>query len=119
MTQAKLWFKKRTTRGTGRKVHGKTSLSAKNLSREIYKNQRWYSHFLLKFLICGLLGLVWLRVGLSINLLGHQISIFPIGVLIGIILLALERVPAYRAVGLIILLFTATSSFIWPIGLVL
>ncbi len=119
MTKQKLWFKKRTTRGGGRPVNGKTKLSAKNLTREVYKNQRWYSHFLLKFVICAALGLVWLRVGFAVEIGGHAISIFPIGAVVGLIVLLFEKVAKYRWIELTILILAAAASFFWPIGIVL
>jgi len=119
MSKQKLWFKKRTTRGGGREVGGKTQLSRKNLTREIYKNQRWYSHFLLKFVVCGLLGLVWLQVGFAVDIGGHVVSIFPLGFVVGLLVLALEKVAKYRWVEFAILLAVMLMSFFWPIGLVL
>lgn len=124
MLKEKLWLKKRTSRGRNangksREVRGRTKISAKNLSREIYKNQRWYSHFLLKFVICALLGLIWIRVGFVVNLFGHSISIVPLGLIFGIIILALEKITKYRVIELIILLIFAIASFIWPIGIVI
>ena len=119
MAKQKLWFKKRTTRGMGRAVNGKTKMTPKNLTREIYKNQHWYSHFLLKFVICALLGIFWIQVGFAVNIAGHEVSIFPIGAAIGLIVLAFERVVMYRFVELAILIITAAASFLWPIGIVL
>ena len=119
MTKQKLWLKKRTTRGAGRKTNGKTKMTPKNLSREIYKNQHWYSHFLLKFVICAGLGIIWIQVGFAINIAGHEVSIFPIGAVIGLIVLAFERVVKYRFVELAILIVAAAASFLWPIGIVL
>ena len=121
MTKPKLWLKKRTSRGKNdagepRKVTAKPKLSAKNFQREVYKNQRWYSHFLLKFVICALLGLVWLRIGFKIPLLGY---IFPLGFCVGLLVLALEKFAKYRLVELAILLVVATASFFWAIGIIL
>ena len=122
MTKQKLWLKKRTTRGKSpsgksREVNGKTKLTAKNLSREVYKNQKWYSHFLLKFVICALIGMVWLRVGFVINIAGHAVSIIPLGLIVGLLILLLEKVAKYRWVEFAILLATATVGFLWPIGI--
>jgi len=124
MPKQKLWLKKRTTRGRddrgiSRKVVGKPELSRKNAVRELYKNQKWYSHFLLKFVACALLGLIWLEVGFAINLFGHSISIFPLGFILGLLILPLERVAKYRLVEFMILFAVATVSFFWPIGIIL
>ena len=119
MSKQKLWFKKRTTRGSGRTVNGKTKMTPQNLTREIYKNQHWYSHYLLKFVICAVLGIVWIRVGFVVNMFGHEVSIFPIGAVIGLIVLAFERVVKYRFIEFFILLTAAIVTFLWPIGIVL
>jgi hypothetical protein len=121
MAKQKLWLKKRTSRGkndggNSRKVENSPKFSRKNLTREIYKNQRWYSHFLLKFVACALVGLIWLQVGFAVQIFGHSVSVFPLGFVLGLMVLALEKVAKYRLIELAILLIFATASFLWPIG---
>ena len=115
MSKQKLWFKKRTTRGSGREVKGKTKLTPKNLNREIYKNQRVYSHFLLKFVVFSILGLVWFRLGAPIG----RIEVIPVGLIIGLIIAIFERFRIGRGIEIVILLAAALISYFTPIGLVL
>jgi len=115
MTKQKLWLKKRTTRGRGREVRGKTKLTPKNLNREIYKNQRIYSYFFLKFTIFLILGLIWIRLGVSIGV----IDVLPIGLLIGLIIAAFEKFRIGRGIEIAILIIAATISYFSPIGIVL
>lgn len=119
MKKQKLWFKKRTTRGRGRIFSGRTKLSRKNFAREILKNQRWYSHFLLKFVCCSLLGIVWLRLGVIITLFGQNFAIFPLGFCLGLIIVALEKIPKFRIVEFYLLSLGMILSFIFPVGFVI
>lgn len=115
MTKQKLWFKKRTTRGGGRKVVGKEKLSARNLEREIYKNQRVYSHFFLKFALFMVLGLTWFRLGAPVG----SIQVIPVGLALGLILAIFERFRIGRRIEIMILLIAATISYFSPIGIVI
>jgi hypothetical protein len=119
MAKQKLWLKKRTTRGNRRVVTGKPKRSAKNATRELYKNQHWYSHFFLKFVICALLGFIWLQTGFVVELFGHTVSIFPIGFVVGLFILVFERVARYRLIEFLLLFIAMTLSFFWPIGFVI
>lgn len=119
MKKQKLWFKKRTTRGRGRVFVGREHFSTKNLEREILKNQRWYSHFLLKFVFCALLGLIWLRLGVTISLFGANFAIFPLGFCVGLIIILLEQTAKLRYAELFLLFFATYLSFLFPIGFVL
>jgi uncharacterized transporter YbjL len=114
MAKQKLWFKKRTTRGFGREVRGKTKLTRKNVSREIYKNQRIYSHFFLKFAIFLILGLMWLRLGAALG----PIEVLPIGLAVGLIIACFEKFRIGRGIEIAILVMAAAVSYFSPIGLV-
>jgi hypothetical protein len=115
MSRQKLWFKKRTTRGQGRKVAGKTRLTRKNVTREVYKNQRIYSHFFLKFTLFFILGLVWFRLGAPIG----SMEVFPVGLVVGLIIACFEKFRIGRGVEIVILLLAAVLSYFTPVGLVL
>ena len=113
--KSKLWFKKRTTRGSGRKVTGKTKLTPKNVTREVYKNQRIYSHFFLKFTLFFVRGLVWFRLGAPLG----PIEVLPIGLAVGLILAYFERFRIGRGLEVIILIVAAIISYFSPVGVVL
>lgn len=115
MTKQKLWFKKRTTRGRGREVRSKTKLTPKNLNREIYKNQRIYSYFFLKFTVFLILGLTWIRLGVPVGV----VQVLPIGLFIGLIVAVFERFRIGRRIEIAILVIAATISYFSPIGIVL
>jgi predicted exporter len=115
MKRQKLWFKKRTTRGRRREVKGKTKLTKKNAVREIYKNQRIYSHFFLKFTLFFILGLIWLRFGVPLGF----ISVLPIGLAIGLIIACFEKFRIGRGVEIVILILAATISYFSPVGIVI
>ncbi|MCL2174219.1 hypothetical protein FWH58_02945 [Candidatus Saccharibacteria bacterium] len=115
MSRQKLWFKKRTTRGGRREVKGKTKITPKNAVREIYKNQRVYSHFFLKFTLFFVLGLVWIRLGVRLG----PVEVLPIGLAIGLIIACFEKFRIGRGIEFIILIAAATLSYFTPVGLVL
>lgn len=114
MVKQKLWFKKRTTRGGGRKVIGRERLTPRNMNREIYKNQRIYSHFLLKFALFMVLGLLWFRLGAPIG----PIEVLPIGLIVGLLLAIFERFRIGQRIEIIILVAAAIISYISPVGIV-
>jgi hypothetical protein len=113
--KTKLWFKKRTTRGDGRKVTGKTKITPKNVTREVYKNQRIYSHFFLKFTLFFVLGLVWVRLGAPLGFL----EVIPVGLAVGLIIACFEKFRIGRGIEIVILLVAATLSYFTPVGIVL
>ena len=117
--KSKLWFKKRTTRGKGRIVHGRPRLSRKNLETEIYKNQRVYSHFFLKFVLFAILGMIWFEFGAEVTIGGAKFGALPLGAAIGLILVCFERFRIGRGIELVILLAVGVLSYIFPIGIVL
>lgn len=115
MAKQKLWFKKRTTRGAGRKVAGRERLTARNMNREIYKNQRVYSYFMLKLVLFMLLGLTWFRLGAPIG----SVQVVPIGLAVGLILVNFERFRTGRQVEFVILVVAAIISYVSPLGIVI
>lgn len=115
MAKQKLWFKKRTTRGRGRAVNGGTRLTAKNINREVYKNQRIYSHFLLKLTLFLVLGMTWLRLGVKIGF----VEILPVGLAVGLIFAMFERFRIGRRAELIILILATIASYVSPIGIII
>lgn len=114
MGRQKLWFKKRTTRGRGREVSGKTKLTKKNAIREIYKNQRVYSHFFLKFTLFFVLGLIWIRLGAAL----WSIEVLPIGLAVGLIFACFETFRIGRGIEIGILVLASALSYFTPIGIV-
>lgn len=115
MARQKLWFKKRTTRGAGRSVRGRTKMTTKNLNREIYKNQRIYSIFFLKFVLYMMLGIVWLRLGMQIG----PLRVLPIGLAIGLVFTMFERFRIGRRIEIIILIAATVISYFTPVGVTL
>jgi len=111
----KLWFKKRTTRGRRREVKGKTKLTRKNAVREVYKNQRIYSHFFLKFVLFFMLGLIWFRLGAALG----PIEVLPVGLVIGLVVACFEKFRIGRGIEIIILIIAAIISYFTPVGIVL
>ncbi|MCL1876542.1 hypothetical protein FWF74_00650 [Candidatus Saccharibacteria bacterium] len=114
MAKQKLWFKKRTTRGGGREVNGKTKLTPKNATREIFKNQRVYAHFFLKFVIFLILGMTWLRLGAPV----FGLAAAPIGLMIGLIVALFERFRIGRGIEIAILVVAAVASYFFDVGIV-
>jgi len=115
MVKQKLWFKKRTTRGGGRSVTGKTKLTPKNVSREVYKNQRVYSHFFLKLTLFFVLGLSWLTLGAPLG----GLEVLPIGLAIGLVIACFEKFRIGRGLEIAILVVAAIISYFSPVGIVL
>jgi hypothetical protein len=119
MTKRKIWYKKRTTRGHGRKVQGRPRLNAKNLKTEVYKNQGIYSHFFLKFILFALLGMIWFEFGTPIAFGGTKFAALPLGLAIGLILISFERFRIGRGIELAILLIAGLASYFLPVGILL
>lgn len=115
MSKQKLWVKKRTSRGGGRAVNNHERISVRNLDRDIRKNQLVYSHYLLKFVIIFALGLLWIRMGVAIG----PLTALPIGLIIGLLIVAAERMRDWRRLELFLLVLSCVLSYILPIGLVL
>ena len=115
MAKQKLWFKRRTTRGRGRKVTGRERLTARNMNREIYKNQRIYSHFMLKLVLFMILGLIWFRLGAPLG----SIQVLPIGLVIGLALAIFESFRIGQRIEIIILVAAAAVSYVLPVGIVI
>jgi predicted exporter len=99
----------------GRKVTGGTRFSRKNAAREIYKNQRVYSHFFLKFTLFFVLGLLWVRLGAPIGF----VEVLPFGLAIGLIIACFEKFRIGRGIEIAILLLAAAISYFSPVGIVL
>jgi len=115
VAKPKLWFKKRTTRGHRREVKGKTKLTRQNAVREIYKNQRVYSHFFLKLTLFFVLGLIWLRLGAAVG----PITVVPVGLIVGLILAYFEQFRIGRGIEIAVLLVAALISYLWDLGFAL
>jgi len=115
MAKQKLWFKKRTTRGSGRTVTGKTKLTPKNTAREIFKNQRVYAYFLLKLAVFLILGMFWFRLGAPF----FGLSALPVGLIIGLVIAIFEKFRIGRGVEIAILIIAAVISYFLPIGIVI
>ncbi len=114
-----LWFKRRTSRGQNREktasraVKNPEKFTGKNLARELYKNQRWYSHYLVKYVLCALFAVFWLRVGFA------KIRIFPIGFLLGLLVIVFEKSRTNRVVEFTISAVFTILSFAFAIGVVI
>lgn len=89
--------------------------SVKNIDRDIRKNQLVYSVYLLKFVIIFALGLLWVNLGVTIG----PFRALPIGLLIGLLIIRLERIHDWRRIELAIILVSSTLSFFFPIAMVL
>ncbi|MDR0955719.1 MAG: hypothetical protein LBM73_01175 [Candidatus Nomurabacteria bacterium] len=118
MAKTKIWFKRRTTRGRGRPATGKSRPTPRHIEREFVKNQRWYSHFILKFVLFALLGLVWFRLGVA-KIGDRAFGTLPLGLAVGLILVCFEKFRIGRGVELIILLIAGLTSYFLPIGIVI
>lgn len=115
MTKQKMWVKKRTSRGGGRQVNRRERCSVKNIDRDIRKNQLIYSVYLLKFVIIFVLGLLWVNLGVAVG----PFRALPIGLMIGLLIIGLERIHDWRCVELAIILTSSVLSFFFPIAMVL
>ena len=115
MSKQKLWVKRRTSRGGGRSVNQRERVSARNVNRDLHKNQLVYAHYLLKFVIIFALGLLWVRLGIMIG----SITVLPIGLVIGLLIISLEKLRASRRIELSLLVAACALSYFFPIGLVL
>lgn len=115
MAKAKIWLKRRTSRGEGRQIKHQPRLNPRNLDRDIQKNQLIYSHYLLKYVVLFVIGLCWLRIGIVVG----PLTSLPIGLIIGLIVVSLERFRTSRKIELAILLVAGLLSYFLPVGLVL
>ena len=115
MAKAKIWLKRRTSRGEGRRIRRQPRLNARNLDRDIQKNQLIYSHYLLKYVVLFVIGLCWLRIGIVVG----PLTSLPIGLIIGLVVVSLERFRTSRKIELAILLAAGLLSYFLPVGLVL
>ena len=115
MAKAKIWLKRRTSRGEGRQIKRQPRLNAHNLDRDIQKNQLIYSHYLLKYVVLFAIGLCWLRIGIVVG----PLTSLPIGLIIGLVVVSLERFRTSRKIELAILLVAGLLSYFLPVGLVL
>lgn len=115
MAKAKIWLKRRTSRGEGRRIKHQPRLNARNLDRDIQKNQLIYSHYLLKYVVLFVVGLCWLRIGIVVG----PLTSLPIGLMIGLVVVSLERFRTSRKIELAILLVAGLLSYFLPVGLVL
>ena len=115
MAKAKIWLKRRTSRGEGRRIKRQPRLNARNLDRDIQKNQLIYSHYLLKYVVLFAIGLCWLRIGIVVG----PLTSLPIGLMIGLVVVSLERFRTSRKIELAILLVAGLLSYFLPVGLVL
>ena len=89
--------------------------SVKNVDRDIRKNQLIYSVYLLKFVIIFALGLLWVNLGVAVG----PFRALPIGLMIGLLIIGLERIHDWRRVELVIILASSVLSFFLPIAMVL
>ena len=115
MAKAKIWLKRRTSRGEGRQIKRQPRLNTRNLDRDIQKNQLIYSHYLLKYVVLFAIGLCWLRIGIVVG----PLTSLPIGLIIGLVVVSLERFRTSRKIELAILLVAGLLSYFLPVGLVL
>ena len=115
MAKAKIWLKRRTSRGEGRQVKRQPRLNTRNLDRDIQKNQLIYSHYLLKYVVLFVIGLCWLRIGIAVG----PLTSLPVGLMIGLVVVSLERFRTSRKIELAILLVAGLLSYFLPVGLVL
>ena len=90
-------------------------LNARNLDRDIQKNQLIYSHYLLKYVVLFAIGLCWLRIGIVVG----PLTSLPVGLIIGLVVVSLERFRTSRKIELAILLVAGLLSYFLPVGLVL
>lgn len=115
MSEQKLWIKKRTSRGHGRAVKSRPTVSVKNIGRDVKKNQVAYSHYILKLCLLFALGLVWVRLGVGIG----PLTALPLGLIIGLVIILLEPIAHTRGAELCMVLAAAVLSFMLPIGIIL
>ena len=115
MVKQKVWLKKRTTRGGGRVIKRSPRLTPKNIDREVRKNQLVYARQLLKLVLLFILGIVWLGLGINIGAL----QALPIGLVAGLIVIYLEKLPRSRYLELCVLCLAVLLSWKFPIGIVL
>lgn len=115
MAKAKIWLKRRTSRGEGRQIKRQPRLNVRNLDRDIQKNQLIYSHYLLKYVVLFVIGLCWLRIGIVVG----PLTSLPVGLIIGPVVVSLERFRTSRKIELAILLVAGLLSYFLPVGLVL
>lgn len=115
MSKQTLWVKKRTSRGGGRVINHRAKPTAKNIDRDLRKNQLVYSHYLLKFVVVFALGLLWIRLGIGLG----PITALPIGLVAGLVIIGLEKLSSGRKIELGLLIISTLLSYFLPIGLVL
>ena len=115
MTKQTLWVKKRTSRGAARVVNHRERRSLHNINPDVHKNQLVYSHYLLKFVVIFALGLLWVRLGVAVG----PFTALPIGLIVGLVIIAMERLREWRNIELLLLILACSLSYLFPVGLVL
>lgn len=110
-----MWVKKRTSRGSGRSVNNRERRTARNIDRDIRKNQLVYSRYLLKFVIIFALGLIWVRLGVQLG----PLTTLPIGLILGLAIICSERINECRKFEMTILVISCTVSYFFPVGIVI
>lgn len=115
MSKQKMWVKKRTSRGGGRTVNSRERRTARNIDRDIRKNQLVYSRYLLKFVVVFALGLVWVRLGIQLG----PLTTIPIGLILGLAIICSERIDECRKFEITILAISCIASYFFPLGIVI
>lgn len=92
-----------------------------NLSRRGYeKNPESDGIFLLKLIICVVAGSLWLKFLAPLNILGLYLAGFPVGAIIGaLIIFNFEKRQINRKILLAVLVLTTVISYFVPAGIVI
>lgn len=110
----RIWYKKRTTRGSGRAVKTSPKINGRNLDREIRKNQIAYAIDIFRLVLVGVLSIVWIRLG---GVMSHLL--LPIGAFLAVIILMFNSIKFSRNLGFVLSFSLVIFSWMFPIGVII
>lgn len=112
MTKEKAWLKRRTSRGGGRVINNKSKISAKNLKRDVVKNQLIYSKYLFIFIVILAISAVWISLPVPI------IHIVPLGAIVALLFIGFEKISAMRKYELCLIVCGALIGYFFDVALI-
>lgn len=112
MAKEKAWLKRRTSRGGGRAVNNKSKISAKNVRRDVVKNQLIYSKYLFIFIVILAVSAVWISLPIPI------IRVVPLGAVVALLFIAFEKISVMRKYELCLILCGALIGYFFDVALI-
>lgn len=93
------------------------------MARQIKNRKRFFKEsdgtYLLKLVMCVILGSFWVRFGQPMNLGPIILSAIPVGLFIGLFLVSRDRFPINRKIGYALLVMMTIITAFSPTGIVI